>query len=240
MDFFEIGETKVPCKININKRLKGKRLSVTSEGLLIEVPSSNLSELEPYLRMKEEWIFNQWYELGHRTSVNPWPENFVSGSKVMFNDRFEMLSVEVVDSSEVEVSHSIRGFKVNVSVNLPSKYRNDVVKDSFIDFFKDSLEKEFINITLMYKNRLDIGTPNLKFIDRKDVWALCDETGAIKLDWKLSFLPKHIVRYIIIHELCHLKVLNHGEAFWNLLASILPDYQESIDYLTKESNLIFI
>lgn len=237
MDFFEIGKTKVPCKVNINKRLKGKRLSVTPDGLVIEVPSSNFSDLESFLRKKEEWIFNQWYELGHRTTVNPWPENFVSGAKVMFYDRFEMLNVEVQDSKDVKISYSIRGFNVIVPINLPTKFRSEVVMDSFVDFFKNSLKKEFNSTVAMYSNRLDIKGTEVSFIDRKDVWALCEEDGSIKLDWKLAFLPKNIVEYIIVHELCHMKERNHGKSFWNLLATILPDYQESKDYLSKKLNL---
>ena len=76
------------------------------------------------------------------------------------------------------------------------------------------------------------------FIDRKDVWALCEDNRVIKLDWRMAFLPKYIIRYIVVHELCHLKERNHGKEFWNLLSNFLPDYQDSVDYLAKKSNLL--
>jgi len=39
-------------------------------------------------------------------------------------------------------------------------------------------------------------------------------------------LPQHLANYIIIHELCHLKELNHSPRFWNLMAQVMPDYLE--------------
>jgi predicted metal-dependent hydrolase len=45
--------------------------------------------------------------------------------------------------------------------------------------------------------------------------------------------PSPVLDYIVVHELCHLVHLNHSKDFWNLLASILPDYQERREWLKK-------
>ena len=50
--------------------------------------------------------------------------------------------------------------------------------------------------------------------------------------------PLEIIDYVIVHELCHLKIMNHSKDFWNLVESILPSYAESKKWLkVNESRL---
>ncbi len=55
-------------------------------------------------------------------------------------------------------------------------------------------------------------------------WGSCSSKGAISLNLKLLFLPPLLVRYIMVHELCHLRHMNHSARFWSEVAGIDPDY----------------
>lgn len=56
-------------------------------------------------------------------------------------------------------------------------------------------------------------------------WGSCSSLGSINIHYKIIFLSEHLSDYIIVHELCHLKEMNHSEKFWELVCSILPDYK---------------
>jgi predicted metal-dependent hydrolase len=58
---------------------------------------------------------------------------------------------------------------------------------------------------------------------QKTRWGSCSSTGTISLNYKLLFLPSHLVRYIIMHELCHTVHLNHSRDFWSFLSTFEPD-----------------
>jgi predicted metal-dependent hydrolase len=60
---------------------------------------------------------------------------------------------------------------------------------------------------------------------QKTIWASCSGKKNISLNYKLLFLPPHLVRYVLIHELCHTVHLNHSSAFWSLVAEKEPDYK---------------
>jgi len=57
---------------------------------------------------------------------------------------------------------------------------------------------------------------------QKTRWGSCSSRGTISLNYKLLFLPPHLVNYIMVHELCHTVHLNHSSKFWSFLASFEP------------------
>jgi predicted metal-dependent hydrolase len=64
-------------------------------------------------------------------------------------------------------------------------------------------------------------------------WGSCTSLKNLNFSYKLLFLPPRLCDYIIVHELCHLKELNHKEQFWKLVAEQLPDYEKRIEDLKR-------
>jgi len=63
--------------------------------------------------------------------------------------------------------------------------------------------------------------------NQKTRWGSCSSKKNINLNYKILFLPKAMQDYIIVHELCHLKEMNHSHRFWNLVQQALPDCLET-------------
>ena len=59
----------------------------------------------------------------------------------------------------------------------------------------------------------------------KTRWGSCNNRGTIRLNWRLLLVPKACREYVIIHELAHLRHLNHSSSFWDLVARYCPEYQ---------------
>jgi len=72
----------------------------------------------------------------------------------------------------------------------------------------------------------------------KNRWGSLTEKGVITLNSNLLKAPKDVIDYIILHELCHLKIKNHSSRYWNLVRKFMPDYSQKIDWLEKNSKLL--
>ena len=57
-------------------------------------------------------------------------------------------------------------------------------------------------------------------------WGSCSSLGNLNFNYRILFLPPELQDYIIVHELCHLAELNHGPQFWQLVAQMMPQYQQ--------------
>lgn len=61
--------------------------------------------------------------------------------------------------------------------------------------------------------------------NQRRCWGSCSAKGNLNFNYKIQFLPPHLRDYIIVHELCHLMHLHHGQEFWDLVAQQLPNYK---------------
>jgi predicted metal-dependent hydrolase len=69
-------------------------------------------------------------------------------------------------------------------------------------------------------------------------WGSCSATGHICLNWRLVMMPDSVRDYVIIHELMHLKRMDHSKRFWRLVAAACPGYQSARRYLREHSMML--
>ena len=98
--------------------------------------------------------------------------------------------------------------------------------------FKENKEKAraLVHDRLRHFNTFyncDIGRISIR--NQKSRWGSCSSKGNLNFNYKIVFLPQELADYIIVHELCHLKEMNHGKRFWILVAQTIPDYKERQD-----------
>jgi len=74
--------------------------------------------------------------------------------------------------------------------------------------------------------------------NQKSRWGSCSCNGTISLNWRLIQLPDYVRDYIIIHELMHLKELNHSPGFWREVEKACPDYRVAEKWLKRNSGQV--
>lgn len=70
-------------------------------------------------------------------------------------------------------------------------------------------------------------------------WGSCSTKGNLNFNCLLMLMPDYVIDYIVVHELCHLREMNHSEKFWTEVEKIMPDYQRAELWLKQNGgNLI--
>jgi hypothetical protein len=69
-------------------------------------------------------------------------------------------------------------------------------------------------------------------------WGSCTRRGDISLNWRLIQTPTHVQDYILLHELAHLRQMNHSEHFWREVARLCPDYARAERWLKEHRDLL--
>jgi predicted metal-dependent hydrolase len=73
----------------------------------------------------------------------------------------------------------------------------------------------------------------IRIAGQKTVWGSCSSRGTLSFNWRLALVPPEALDYVVVHELCHLRVPNHSQRFWRLLESVRPDWRDWRDWLLE-------
>ena len=75
--------------------------------------------------------------------------------------------------------------------------------------------------------------------NQKSRWGSCSPAGRICLNWRLVLMPDFVRDYVIVHELMHLRRLDHSRTFWKLVAAAFPDYDSARAWLRQNKHLLY-
>lgn len=76
--------------------------------------------------------------------------------------------------------------------------------------------------------------------DQKTRWGSCSANGTLSFNYRLMLAPPRVLDYVVVHELCHLTHMNHSKEFWDMVASILPDYKEYRKWLKDNGHTLHV
>jgi predicted metal-dependent hydrolase len=75
-----------------------------------------------------------------------------------------------------------------------------------------------------YAPLLGVLPQHIKLTTAKTRWGSCTSGGTVRLNLQLIKLPQYLIDYVVVHELAHLREMNHSAAFWRVVGSVCPDY----------------
>jgi predicted metal-dependent hydrolase len=93
-------------------------------------------------------------------------------------------------------------------------------------------------VTRAEAERLDLSPGKVTIRDQKTRWGSCSTSGTLSFNWRLVIGPGHALRYVVIHELIHIRHHNHSRAFWAALTEAMPDWKKSADWLRANERLL--
>lgn len=92
--------------------------------------------------------------------------------------------------------------------------------------------KEYISKRADYfADQLGVTYNAITIRDQKTRWGSCSSKGNLSFNWRLILAPPKVLDYVVVHELCHRREMNHSPRFWALVESVMPDYKQHRKWL---------
>lgn len=85
--------------------------------------------------------------------------------------------------------------------------------------------------TAYFAGKIGVSYGRITLRQQKTRWGSCSANGNLNFNWLLILAPPEVLDYVVVHELCHRRQMNHSQAFWNEVSAVLPGYKEQKKWL---------
>lgn len=207
---------------------------ISDDGLHVTSPRrAPMDDVERAIRAKQNWILTKLFERSERRSMRAQraPVEWVDGASLPYLGFDVVLRLEPATRSHCVFDADSRELRLGVTPGLEEWQIRERVKL----WFQDEARKLFRERLDLYAPRVGVRYSAFALSSAGTRWGSCTVAGNIRLNWKLVHYPLALLDYVVVHELAHLREMNHSPAFWAVVGEVFPDYEGAKAGLRKRS-----
>lgn len=219
-----MNELLIPNKVVRCKR-KTISLKITIDGeFIIRAPlKCSDNEIFDFVNKKANWITEKRKEN---------LKNFIAPLSFKTNESISLLG----EIYNILLSKVKRAKFDGNTIHIPVSNSKEHLKRLIKQFAKDYLTKRVMLISADYGFEF----ARVGISSAKSCWGSCGYNNNLNFTYKLMLCPVAVVDYIIVHELCHTRIKNHSQKFWEIVENFVPNYKEHESWLKKNRGLVNI
>jgi len=188
--------------------------------VLVRAPKIlTIDKINKIIELKNYWIHKSISEL-KELNKSKIRRQVVNGEGFLFLGKSYRLKI---DKKSKKLSLKNNFFIIN-----PKEIKK--AKRHFINFYKTKGESLINKRVKYYKKKLGVEPKRIRIRELKNRWA-SRGSKTLNFHWKIVLAPISIIDYIIVHELAHYIKPNHSDEFWEIVESVMPDYNKRKDWL---------
>lgn len=208
-------------------------------GVLVRAPlRMPQGRIDAFLKSREAWLQKQLQALDDARSKRG-PRRYEDG------ETFTLLgdSLELRHEPGKRRHHRPRARRaegaillaLNRAGELAGEARRSELRQAVVDLYRDLAKADLPLRVRDYCLRLNLPQPPVAIAHQRRRWGSCSSRHGIRLNLRLMLCDEELVNYVVAHEVCHLKEMNHGPNFHRLLEGLIPDARRCSRRLAKES-----
>jgi len=225
-------------------RRKTIALQVSNAKVIVRAPKFvNTAYVEQLIQLKLSWLEQKVAEQKQKSLVNPHftlqfsDQQQANKALIYIDGAPHKIRIEFGDKSVIH-----NKAEQSLTVILSPRYQQHELHSALIlakvkaqieFWFKASIEDYVRQKLVIYSTSIPLYPTAFKVRKYKARWGSCNSRGELSFNHLLKMLPSWVIDYVIVHELCHLKHMNHSSKFWQLLAQHCPDYQNAKNWLQQ-------
>ncbi len=205
---------------------------VGAEGLSVNAPRwVGLGDIEAALREKADWILRKLREQQERAQRQLQARiDWRDGAAVPFLGETVIVVLDPRATGAVLNSdaQSLPGVpRLTLHVGLPHTAAPEQIRDAVQSWLQRQARRVFQERVDLFAARLGVRCTKLSLSSAQTRWGSASADGSIRLNWRLVHFAMPTIDYVVTHELAHLREMNHSERFWDVVRSVMPDYERA-------------
>lgn len=224
---FQYGTKYIEFEVVYRKR-KTLEISVEPPNVIMVIAPNGTTEevIIKKTKSRAKWIIEQLYSFKNM-SYQKINREFVNGESFMYLGRNYSLQIivdEKIKKPEVKLYHS------KFYVVAPSKDMETIEK-AMEQWYRIKTKEKIEERIKYYQRFFNIAPTAIKVKEQKKRWGSCTSKNELLYNWRCVMAKSTALDYIIVHEMCHMYNKNHSKEFWELLNSVMPDYENRKNWL---------
>jgi predicted metal-dependent hydrolase len=209
-----------------SQRARGIRLEIRSEtGLTVVVPRKyTQQQVHDILRQKTRWILKH-LSAGKPVQMPLFTQEAGHGDRLFFMGR--PIEIAVNPSKSATSLAVLQGNKLLVSTGS----RNGAIPKIQEKWYRQQAATVFKQKADSFKEIMGLRYNSIYIRGQKSRWGSCSPAGNLTLNWKLLMAPEDIIDYVVVHELAHIKHMNHSKKFWDMVNQYCPGWKRHRKWL---------
>lgn len=238
-----LGECRVSYLLRRARR-KSIGFSVGPEGLAVAAPRwVGQGDIDAALREKAGWILRKLAEQRDRSRrLEAARVEWRDGASLPFlgDTVIVVLDPRVAGAVLNSDAQALPGVpRLTLHVGLPQQAEAAQIRDVVQSWLQRQARRIFEERCQWFAQRLNVRVTRLSLSSAQTRWGSASADGSVRLNWRLVHFGPSVIDYVVAHELAHLREMNHSPAFWEVVRSVVPDYQHLRGSLRSELLPVF-
>ncbi|HNW44298.1 MAG TPA: SprT family zinc-dependent metalloprotease [Elusimicrobiales bacterium] len=197
------------------------------------------AEIERFVARRVGWIEEKQEYFKELLALYP-PKEFKNGESFQFLGRNLRLKLfRAAGRKHVKCAAADSRLKIYLDGQTGKEFEL-AAGGAIKDFYSKHTGLRAMAFVRKHAGSLAIKPGRVLVVDQQKRWGSCSRNGDIRINWRLAMMPPAIIEYIVVHELCHLKVHDHSPKFWSILKSVLPDYENRRAWLRRNGAAVLL
>ena len=200
-------------------------LSIKEDGGVVVKAPQLLSEdkIREIVNNKAEWILEKRKEILKRQKKKVTRE-YITGATLPYKGK--EIPMEIIEGKKSSV-HLLNDQFVIYTSTLDKESIQKLLKKWYKKQSMDYISKR----VAYFSQKMNVGYASVSIKSRKQQWGSCDSQGNLTFSWRLIMAAEEAIDYVVVHELCHRKHMDHSKQFWCEVKKELKDYKEREKWL---------
>jgi len=229
--------TKIAYEIKRSTRAKRINIRIDQDKVRVAVPLGiTYSEAKVFVESKSEWILKHvqaWQSQNQQV-----PRKYMQGDTFLYQGKNCPLYTRVVTGRMISIKFIEGCLWAELPEVIPPEDWPQTVRGSLIKWYRVQAERVFQERLDYFVRIMGLKYNRLTIREQKTRWGSCSSKGNINLNWRIILAPEKVVDYLVVHELAHLRYMNHSQEFWCFVANYMPEYKVWKKWLKDNTSIL--